>query len=87
MMAHVILPPLVKCINSNCNIYNTAGTSAGNINSCKFSLLLSFIEDAEVADDAEASEFWAYFGGFGSISGKTSHEDSREEGSSAQLFR
>jgi hypothetical protein len=86
MMAHVILPPLVKCINSNSNIYNTAGSSACNIYSCKFSLLLFLIEDAEVTDVAEASEFWGYFGGFGTISGKTSHEDSRE-GPTAQLFR
>jgi hypothetical protein len=45
------------------------------------------IGDAEVADDAEAGEFWGYFGGFGTISGKTSDDDSREEGLSEQLFK
>ncbi|XP_078170694.1 villin-5-like [Carex rostrata] len=45
------------------------------------------IADAEVADDAEASKFWEYFGGFGTISAQTSHEDnSKEEGPSAQLY-
>lgn len=41
-----------------------------------------------MADDAEASEFWEYFGGFGTISAQTSHEDnSKEEGPSAQLYK
>ncbi|KAF3320118.1 villin-4-like protein [Carex littledalei] len=48
---------------------------------------IATIADAEVADDAEASEFWEYFGGFGTISAQTSHEDnSMEEGPSAQLY-
>ncbi|KAJ1698002.1 hypothetical protein LUZ63_006514 [Rhynchospora breviuscula] len=45
------------------------------------------IEDAEVADDAEASEFWRYFEGFGPISAKTSQGDiSSDVGSNKQLF-
>lgn len=42
------------------------------------------IADSEVADDADASGFWGHFGGFGTISGKTSQEDTKE--ASTQLY-
>lgn len=88
MKARVILPPLVKCAYILIPVYTVLLVlHLAIFVVCNFSSLLFSIEDAEVADDAEASEFWGYFGGFGTISAKTGHGDSREEGPSAQLFK
>lgn len=88
MKARVTLPPLVKCIipipiHTILLVHHQAVFIVVTFLCCCFSKA-----DGEVADDAEASKFWEYFGGFGTISAQASHEDhSKDEGSSAQLYK